>query len=249
MKTPHFIKSSALATSCLLTLQTAQAATIAADVLDAQAINTTGGTDYTLSVAAPSATSLRIGRYDDSTYAPNGSNGSAIFAFEIPDFGAIADPFTEANFTFNLATINSSWNVILEGLGTRSSADVINQDFRFGTTNGTTPAIALQSNILNSTSVTGSHTSSDIAGYLNTQYASGTNAGKYAFLRLAISTGANSSIFNNAQNGYTVTSANAGTGTPYISYSAVPEPSSTALLGLTALGVLFRRRRSEKIAS
>ncbi|MEP2777189.1 MAG: hypothetical protein ABJQ29_15225 [Luteolibacter sp.] len=196
MKFPAYYKSAAFAAFCVLTLQTAQAVAILANVSDAQAINTTGGSTYTLSVTAASETTLKVGRYDSDPAntagdAPNGSNSAAIFAFLLPNFGEVANPFTTATFTFELAATTNNWNVGLDGLGTRNTATVSGEDFRFGNTNGTTVATVLQGTVVPSAGAVGSYTSNDFTSYLNSQYNNGANAGNYVFLRLAISSNAN----------------------------------------------------------
>ena len=236
---------------------TSQAAvTLTGDVIgstsDAVALNEgTGGaaTPFNLSVgtASEAATSLWVGRYDNGTDAPSGSNAAAIFPFLLPDLGTLSpdmpDPFTNATFTFATET-TKGWSATLQGLDVRATSDVLAQDFRFSSGDGTTSETNLQTNILTGSSAVGTYTSVDISSFLNDQYDSGANAGKYVFLRLHI-VSANADIFNNVNTGFRITSANAGSNQPFLSYIAsVPEPSSTALLGLGLSCMLLRRRRS-----
>jgi|GEM_PF-3783658 len=243
--------------SLILALPNADAAvTVTGDVIgstsDAVALNEgTGGaaTPFNLSVGSASedATSLWVGRYDNGTDAPGGSNAAAIFPFLLPDLGTLdpdmPNPFTNATFTFTTET-TKTWNATLQGLDVRATSDVLAEDFRFGGGDGTTPETNLQTNILPSGTAAGTYTSVDISSFLNDQYASGANAGMYVFLRLHISTFANQSIFNGTNTGFRITSANAGTNQPSLSYIAVvPEPSSTALLGIGGLVFALRRKR------
>ena len=243
--------------SLILALPNADAAvTVTGDVIgstsDAVALNqgTSGSeTPLTLSVGSASedATSLWVGRYDDNgTDAPNGSNAAAIFPFLLPDLGTLdpdmPNPFTNATFTFYNET-TKGWSATLQGLDVRDTSDVLAEDFKFAGGDGTTPETNLQSNILTGSSTVGSYTSVDISSFLNDQYASGANAGKYIFLRLHI-VSANGDIFNGTNTGFRITSANAGTNQPSLSYIAVvPEPSSTALLGIGGLVFALRRKR------
>ena len=257
-KTPKNILSAASAAASILAVcATSQAAvTVTGDVIgstsDAVALNQgTGGaaTPFNLSVGSASedATSLWVGRYDNGTDAPGGSNAAAIFPFLLPDLGTLSpdmpDPFTNATFTFTTLT-TKGWNATLQGLDVRASSDVLAEDFRFGGGNGATEETNLQTNILTGSSAVGTYTSIDISSFLNDQYDGGANAGKYVFLRLHISTFANQNIFNNTNTGFRITSANAGSDQPSLSYIAsVPEPSSIALLGLGLSSFLLRRRR------
>jgi hypothetical protein len=95
----------------------------------------------------------------------------------------------------------------------------------------------------------------DVSTYLNNQYDAGAVAGDFAVFRLSqdiVSLSGDSSRYRfvaSAGDGSGGPDANAHTiadGAPYLTYSVgpVPEPSSAALLGLAALGLCARRRRS-----
>ena len=115
--------------SLILALPNTDAAvTVTGDVIgstsDAVALNEgTGGaaTPFNLSVGSASedATSLWVGRYDNGTDAPGGSNAAAIFPFLLPDLGTLdpdmPNPFTNATFTFTTET-TKTWNATLQGL-------------------------------------------------------------------------------------------------------------------------------------
>jgi hypothetical protein len=114
-----------------------------------------------------------------------------VYVFRLPDFGAVATPFTTANLTFGYTDKQGSLrDNDLYGLGRRSSPDVQAEDY-YGQTAIADPsdAILLEAGILTNatpfglitTSATGSDTLRD---YLNAQYDSGAGAGQFVFLRL-----------------------------------------------------------------
>jgi autotransporter-associated beta strand protein len=136
---------------------------------------------------------------------------SAIFVFQFPDFGAVANPFTSAKFQFNVSSKNGTPpNVDLYGLGRRASSTVLASDY-YGETPAADPTDAtfLQNNILISTTATGVTSTSTTGGtalvsYLNAQYAAGAGAGQYLFLRFSTKTAAT------GVNRYGLTSADGG---------------------------------------
>ena len=155
-----------------------------------------------------------------------GGSGSPVFdraglcVFKLPDFGAVANPFTTATFRFNLTSITSTPpNIDLYGLGSRASSTVIAGDY-YGQTTTADPSDAtfLQNNILVSTTPVGSVSTSAsgstaLKNHLNTQYAGGAGAGKYVFLRLS-----SDSVSTSAKR-YTVTSAESAIAGPRIIYN------------------------------
>lgn len=137
---------------------------------------------------------------------------SAIYVFQLPNLGAVANPFTSAKFQFNLASKSGTPpNVDLYGLGRRASATVLASDYYGETTTADpTDATLLHNNLLISTTATGVVATSAAAfrNYLNAQYASGAGAGQYVFLRLSSETPAT------GVNRYSLTSANGGVAGP-----------------------------------
>ena len=120
---------------------------------------------------------------------------SCVFVFQLPDLGAVADPFTNASFRFNVSSVTSAPpNTDLYGLGSRTSAAVLTSDYYGQTTTvDPTDAIYLQNNILTSSSSaslisTNAAGSTALKNYLNTQYASGAGIGQYVFLRMSSDT-------------------------------------------------------------
>ena len=133
---------------------------------------------------------------------------SAVYVFQLPNLGAVADPFTTAKFQFNLSSKSGSVpNVDLYGLGRRASATVLASDYYGETTTvDPTDATLIQNNILTSAIATGVRSSSSTAliNYLNAQYAAGAGAGQYVFLRFSTKTAAIGA------NRYGLTSADGG---------------------------------------
>lgn len=216
-------------------------------VVDGMVIDESGnGTD--ISVVNLADTSLLSGRFDDATDSPSGSNSAIVFAFQLPDYGAVADPFLNATFTFELqAPTTGGYSHNLDGLQSRNSSTIVEQDYRFGSVSGSTSSTLLQSAVLlpAGSSAAGSLTSVDISSYLNTQYDNGTNAGDFFFLR--ISGNGNPSVFNNTTNGARITSSDNGANAPFVTFesdfAAVPEPSTVWFFSFLAVGSIFYRRR------
>jgi len=141
------------------------------------------------SVSAASGTSLLVGVSGSPAF-----DRSAVYVFQLPDLGAVANPFTTAKFQFNVSSKSGTVpNVDLYGLGRRASPTVLAGDY-YGETNTADPtdATLIQNQILTSAIATGVRTNSAAAllNYLNAQYASGAGAGQYVFLRFSTETAA-----------------------------------------------------------
>lgn len=154
-------------------------------VLHGQASDTHVREDGT--VAAADSTQL----FQGGAGAPAFDN-SAVMVFQLPDFGAEPTPFQNAQLEFRLETVlNQALPTDLYGLGSRSSPDVQASDY-YGQSSTADPSDAsrLEENILTGSS-TPSRTMTSLSGsvaltnYLNAQYADGSGAGRYVFLRLS----------------------------------------------------------------
>jgi autotransporter-associated beta strand protein len=156
------------------------------------------------SVSAVSGTSLLPGGSGSPVY-----DRSAVYVFQLPDFGAVPNPFTSAKFQFNLSSKSGTPpNVDLYGLGRRAGSTVLASDYYGETTTADpTDATRIVDNILTSTTATGvrSNSATTLLNYLNAQYAAGAGAGQYVFLRFSTDTAATGA------NRYGMTSADGGT--------------------------------------
>jgi hypothetical protein len=165
------------------------AATIYADTNDCEV-------QWTLSspplVIADLASSVLI----VGTAGTTGKERCPVIPFQLPDFGAVTNPFSSASFSCNIASyVNTPiGNADLYGLGRRADATVLTNDYWAGTSAvDSTDATFLQDNLLLTPPATGIVTNS-VAGraalvnYLNAQYAGGAGAGQFVFLRLSTDT-------------------------------------------------------------
>ena len=145
---------------------------------------------------------------------------TAVIPFQLPDFGAVANPFTTASFGVNLfqkggATVT---DLDLYAIRTSSSPQIASTDWY----NGSAPdpsATLIQASFLTPASTTtsvgpesGSNNVTDAAGnaallaYLNSAYNGGAGAGKFVFLRVSYG----SDTFASGSDAYQFTTRNAG---------------------------------------
>ncbi len=208
-----------------------------------------------------------VGGTGSAVIASGGPNGdgnpggntynSVVFPFQLPSLGAVAAPFTAATFTAFSAggdNIFSSANMDLYGLGVRTAPTVLGGDFYLGATPDTTDAFLIQDNYRTNTggsspadgtpfntTTTGN---ANLLTYLNVQYASGANAGRYVFLRVSPD---NTDIFFKYQSFRSADNGNAAV-RPRINYTAAVVPEAGALplllagLGALPLGIMLCRR-------
>lgn len=197
-------------------------------------------------------TSINVGR--------QGANAiyhqAAVFPFQLPNLGLVANPFQNADFSFRLNAKDSvsSFNADVYGLPVKTSSTVIPTtasatnagDFFMGGLAGG-PAddpkpwvIKIQNNILTANSNLGMIStnlsgSAQLAAYLNAAYDSGNGVGKWVFLRLSTD-----AVPGGAHRYNVLTTDNATVGNhPRIRYNFEPEPD---LLGRPFIWV----RNSEK---
>jgi hypothetical protein len=154
-----------------------------------------------------------------------GKERCPVLPFQLPDFGAVTNPFLDASFSCNIASyVNPPVdNANLYGLGRRPEALVLTNDFWAGTNAfDSTDATLLQGNLLLTPPATGVVTSTNAAlvNYLNAQYAGGAGAGQFVFLRLS-TTAAQSGVAR-----WQITSAEGGVANisfwPQINYTLAP---------------------------
>ncbi len=204
----------------------AQTFTLAGLSADAE-VNRAGSGDSGGTVANAGATTLRLGRPAD------GNTFAAVFVFQLPDLGAIADPFASATFSANLVTSASTFggfNADVYGLPARDAATVLASDAFVGSLDST-DATRLADNWINfdtaTSPATGTRTLSNpaLVSYLNAQYASGAGAGRHVFIRLS------PDAAGNTWKNYQFASADHGTtaNRPTLTYTlATPPPPNTA---------------------
>ena len=203
---------------------------------------------------------LRIGRF--STLG--GTNVATVLVFELPDLGTTADPFETANLDFTLIGIDTApagtpvpdYDIDLYGIDRRerlpapatgNDFQVVFDDFYAG------PDVDPNATLLEDSIITPldaavpnqRFSSGDISDYLNAQYAGGDGVGDLVFLRLNPTLDPDVIVDN--QSGYLIASANNNIADlrPVINFTtAVPEPSSVAILLLGVSVISTRRRRS-----
>jgi len=173
----------------------------------------------------------------------NTPESSVVLAFQLPSLGNVSNPFSTATLgmTFFGKDGTPTANVDLYGLGVRASSAVLGSDYFSGALDGSAGVSLLENNILTPSTLTvaadsaNNVFSTDLAGYLNTAYAGGADAGQYVLLRLSYDqSGVNSDTCYHIE-------SNPGSGTPndypQIDYTLapVPEPSVMALCGLGGL--------------
>lgn len=193
---------------------------------------------------------IKVGRLSGANDATNNANQgrAAIYVFQLPDLGLIANPFTSANLSFGLQLIDDATTAAadLYGLGRRVAPTVLASDYYFGNGEDGTDADRLQQDILTAAMNAGSENTiintdatgdANLVTYLNAQYGAGAGVGQYVFLRLNVDGG------STAQRGYNVHTANDvdTAKRPTISFEAIPEPSTWALFALGAAAMIRRR--------
>ena len=183
---------------------------------------------------------------------------TAVIPFELPNFGAVADPFLSASFGVNLYTIGSAAVTDLDLYAVRVSASPLIATTDWYNGSAADPgATLIQASFLTPTSTivsagaeSGPNNLTDAGGnailldYLNSAYDGGAGAGQFVFLRVSYG----SDEFATGWDAYNFTTRNAGLegDAPVINYTtAVPEPSALGLLAFGSLGMLgYRSRRN-----
>ena len=184
-----------------------------------------------------------------SQYFNDFNNTVAVFAFQLPTLSA-GQSFASASVSISVSFPRyTPTGYDLYGDDARASSAVTTQDWSSNPVSGTRPSagVLLQKDLLSAANYTVGIKTADITSYLNTQYAGGTNAGEYVFLRVqpgAFGTSGTEVQFDSAD------SPNAAV-RPVVNYTVAssvvaPEASSVLLIAsglLTIGGVALRRRR------
>jgi hypothetical protein len=183
-----------------------------------------------------------IHRIGSATTAGYGRN--MLVVFQLPELGAVSNPFTTATFSVNFANKSGSpaYNVDLYGLAAQATPTLPTTVFHANSTVDGRPGITLiQQDFATTTTALGSLSTSggNLLAYLNAQYNAGAGAGQYVVLRF----NPDSSTLGTTAVGYNFSSVDNGTNPiPSITYTAIPEPGGGALLLLGGMGLMSRFR-------
>ena len=184
---------------------------------------------------------------------------AAVLPFQLPDFGAVANPFTSADFGVMLFQTGGGTTVTdidLYAVRTDASPLIATTDYYNGSAIDSS-ATLIQESFLTPASPVGfvgaPNNNTDAGGdaallsYLNDAYDGGNGAGQYVFLRLSYA----GDDFATAYDGYSITLREAGQEGewPVINYNAVPEPAAASLCALGSLIWLGRRSRGKLAAA
>ena len=204
---------------------------------------------------------VRVGRFTTG----DGSNVASVLVFELPDLGAVANPFLTSSLDFTLLGIDTTaanpaidYSVDLYGIDSRPILDdtpgntfqVLFEDFYAGPDVDPNATLLAEDIItpddIQAAGVT-SLFSTDITEYLNAQYDGGAGVGELVFLRLNPTFDPDVIVDN--RSGYFIGSGDNAdvTRQPVINFTSVatvPEPTSLSLLLLGATAFVSRRRRN-----
>lgn len=189
---------------------------------------------------------LRVG---SSSSAGGGRN--ALFVFQLPNLGAIANPFQSADLGLFLASVagTPNTNVDLYGLGRQSSATLSpgsgvlgsNRFYELNSVDAGSTLIqqdfVMVGNAVNQWYNTSASGDTNLLNFLNTQYASGAGANQFVVIRANPDLDGGTNV-----RGHNFSAADSAND-PVITYTAIPEPGSCMLVGLGVLMLVRRYRR------
>ena len=210
--------------------QQAQATSILANANDGQLESRSEWAPGTYTVQNTSNGNVGVGEWYGSGLT------TAVIPFKLPNFGAVANPFSSASFGVNLYQIGGATVTDLDLYGVRVSASSL-----IATTdwyNGAAPdpnATLIQASFLTPTSTTtsagplsGPNNLTDVAGssallaYLNSAYNGGTGAGQFVFLRVSYG----SDSYASGWDAYNFTTRNSGLegDAPVVNFTSTTTP-------------------------
>ena len=200
----------------------ASAAVINGDVADARVFNNFGP----FSVDSVASTTIAAGDQGFGNQLRH-----YVSVFQLPDVGAVADPFSAATLSFYLNSAGgTSWVQLgFAGISARALPTVLASDASGGS-NVNLSLTTTASAGLKSTSA------ASLLSFLNTQYASGAGANQYVFFA-SRPTDVGDALWS-FETADSLTPANR----PTLDVTVIPEPASLGLLAASALFALRRRR-------
>lgn len=177
---------------------------------------------------------------------------TTLLPFQLPDFGAVSDPFESADLGIMVYNIGGSTvtDIDLYGVRVDPSPAISVNDWYSGSAADPNATLIQESFLTpaspagfvgapnNNTDATGD---ANLRSFLNDAYAGGAGAGQYVFLRLSYGADGFASGFDAYQ--LTVREAGQQGEWPVITYTAVPEPTSIALVSLGVVVTSRLRRR------
>lgn len=251
MKNKLMVMGTALSAVLVSAVSSVDAATIFADEADGQLELRSEWNPQDPVVQDTTGWSLGVGEWWGSGLL------TTVIPFELPNLGAVADPFTAVDFGVRVDRIGDATvtDLDLYAVRTDASPTILASDWY----NGADPdpsATLLQTSFLTPSSTQGDITPgvkepnnfTDAAGdaallsYMNSAYAGGAGAGDFVFLRLSYG----SDDYATGWDAYTMNSRNEDVEGkfPRITYEAIPEPATLGLLGLSGLVLWIRRKMS-----
>ena len=175
-----------------------------------------------------------------------------VLPFELPDLGAVSDPFLSADLGVMVFQIGGDTvtDIDLYGVRVDASPAIAPEDFYVGSAADPSATLIQESFLTpaspagfvgapnNNTDATGD---ANLLAFLNDSYADGAGAGQFVFLRLSYG----ADTFASGFDAYLITMREAGQQGewPVLTVTTVPEPGTLALLFVGMAAFFGRRRR------